>query len=604
MKIDEQLDTILQRYDDVFNGLGKLKDTKLTQNIDKSVTPVALKQRRIPFHIRKKVDDALNKLLEDDIIERVPENEPTPWVSPIVAIPQKDNSIRLCTDMRKPNEAIKRTRFPIPTIKDLDILLNGASYFSKLDVRQAFHQLELHEDYRYITTFATHRGLFRNKRLNFRTNAASEIFQNALEKSLRGITGVFNIHDDIFIFRKSSEEYDTALTGCLKKLSEIGITLRRFKCEILKSEIKFFGHTYSTEGIKPDAERIKDIKNPGNIQEVRSFLGMLNYCAKFIEDFSTLTNPLRDIIKRSKFELHQKTFETLKEKLISAPVMAYFDINKEAHLYVDASPYGLSAILMQKNETGDLRIVAYGSRSLTDVERRYSQTEREALAIVWGVEHFHRYVYGCAFIIITDHKPLEVIYGNVNSKPSARIERWVLRLQPYCFKVIYRQGKNNPADYMPRHPSSTLGRQHLYTEHYINFIAKNSVPKAMTRDEIATETANDNILKLLKQAIISDNWQDKRLNYFRKLKGEFSVTPEGIIIRGTRIFIPQKLRKRAIALAHESHQGVDKTKALIREKIWYPHIDVRIKEMVDNCIPCLATSSDVKLETTKINGDA
>ena len=188
--VDEALEILLKPHVEIFNGLGKLKDSKVSLNIDGSIKPVILKQRRIPFHIRTKVDDALDKLLSDDIIETVPDAQPTPWVSPIVAVPQKDNTIRLCIDMGKPNEAIKRTRFPIPTSKDLDILLNGACYFSKLDVRQAFHQLELDEDSRYITTFTTHRGLYRYKRLNFGTNAASEIFKHALEKHLTGLSGV------------------------------------------------------------------------------------------------------------------------------------------------------------------------------------------------------------------------------------------------------------------------------------------------------------------------------------------------------------------------------------------------------------------------------
>ena len=241
--VDEALEILLKPHVEIFNGLGKLKDSKVSLNIDGPIKPVILKQRCIPFHIRTKVDDALDKLLSDDIIETVPDAQPTPWVSPIVAVPQKDNTIRLCIDMRNPNEAIKRTRFPIPTSKDLDILLNGACYFSKLDVRQAFHQLELDEDSRYITTFTTHRGLYRYKRLNFGTNAASEIFQHPLEIHLTWLSGVKNIHDDILVFGTTRHEHDVALKGCLDKLSEIGITLKKSKCKFLQSEITFFGHT-------------------------------------------------------------------------------------------------------------------------------------------------------------------------------------------------------------------------------------------------------------------------------------------------------------------------------------------------------------------------
>ena len=201
-------------------------------------------------------------------------------------------------------------------------------------------------------------------------------------------------------------------------------------------------------------------------------------------------------------------------------MITYFDTGKDTEICVDASPFGLSAILFQKERNSeDRRVVAYGSRALTQVEQRYSQTEREGLGIVWGIEHFHQYVYGTTFTLITDHKPLETIYGNTSSKPSARIERWVLRLQPYKFTVVYRNGKNNPADYMSRHPPEKAKSSQ---EHYVHFIAKNDIPKAMTRDEIITETECDNELILLKQVISSNKWEDEQLARFKAIQKEFS----------------------------------------------------------------------------------
>ena len=357
---DDQLKEILTRHQRVFNGLGKLKGSKVTLNIDHTVKPVSLKQRRIPFHIRKTVSDPLKKLLDNDIIENVPDNQPTPWVSPIVAVPQADNTISLCIDMRQPNLVIKRTRFPIPTTSDVDVMLNGACFFSKLDVRQAFHQVELDEISRHITTFTTHKGLFRYKRLNFGTNVASELFQNLLERHLCDIPGVKNIHDDIIVFGKTRHDHHVVLNSCLQRLADIGLTLNRRKCAFLQAELSFFGHVYSKDGITPDMKRINDIINlerPSNSREVRSFLGMLNYCSKFIEDFSTLTAPLRELTKKhAKFlwnDSHEAAFDLLKRKLSSVPVISYFDINKETELCVDASPFGLSAILTQNNSTAE-----------------------------------------------------------------------------------------------------------------------------------------------------------------------------------------------------------------------------------------------------------
>ena len=158
--MDKRITNILSDYSNVFQGLGKLKDYKVQLKIDESIEPVASKPRRIPFHIRKNVDAAIDSLIAGDIIEKTPDTQPTPWVSPIVVVGQKNDNVRLCIDMRKPNSTLKRTRTPFQ--QSIDVLLNGSAYFSKLDVRQAFHHLELHEESRYTTTFCTHRGLFIN----------------------------------------------------------------------------------------------------------------------------------------------------------------------------------------------------------------------------------------------------------------------------------------------------------------------------------------------------------------------------------------------------------------------------------------------------------
>jgi hypothetical protein len=174
---DNNLNKILSKHATVFKGLGKLNDVKVQLNIDQDQTPKIQPNRRIPFHIRNKVKNALEALEQEDVIERVPDKQPTPWVSPIVAVPKKDGGVRICVDMRQANAAIKLVRHPIPKVEDISLELNGAKYFSKLDLAQAYHQLELHEDSRYITTFSTHVGLFRYKRLNYGTNVAAEIFQ-------------------------------------------------------------------------------------------------------------------------------------------------------------------------------------------------------------------------------------------------------------------------------------------------------------------------------------------------------------------------------------------------------------------------------------------
>ena len=242
--------------------------------------------------------------------------------------------------------------------------------------------------------------------------------------------------------------------------------------KFLNETLEFFGQIFSKDGCQPDPKRVTALENaskPTNVSEVRSLLGMANYSSKYIPNFATNTAPLRDLTKKNAHfvwnETHQNAFKQLTEALSSSPCMAYFTKSKDTYVTVDASPVGISAILSQKSKgREDEKIIAYASRALTDVETRYSQTEKEALAIVWGVEHFHLYLYGHDFVLVTDHKPLEVIYGSRNSKTSARIERWVLRLQPYTFKVQYKPGTNNPADYLSSHPTSTSSKQASMTE--------------------------------------------------------------------------------------------------------------------------------------------
>ena len=411
--------------------------------------------------------------------------------------------------MRAANKAIKRVRHPIPTVKDISIDLNGATLFSKLDLSQAYHQLELSLKSRHITTFTTHMGLFRYKRLNYGTNSAAETFQHMLQTSLQGLQGVRNITDGVIVFGKDVEEHNQALEACLKRMNDNNITLNLDKCKFLKEHLDFFGFQFSKEGKRADPKKVTAFANtpiPSNASEVRSLLGMSNYCSQFIPDYATITAPLRELTKKNATfkwsEDCQAAYDKLKFILTNSPVVSYFDVNKESIVLVDASPVGLSAVLAQRvPHSQETKIIAYASRSLTEVETRYSQTEKEALAIVWGVEHFHLYLYGAPFVLYTDHKPLEVIYANPCSKPPARIERWMLRLQQYDFSVIYKKGEENPADFMSRHPLPTKPLHPNVADEYINFITQETLFPALTIEDLQSAVENDRQLRAVRAAL-------------------------------------------------------------------------------------------------------
>ena len=312
---DAALDNIIAKHNSVFNGLSKLKRITVKLDINKTKTLKALPQRRIPYRIRDKVKRALKELEKQDVIERVPDNQATPWVQPIVAVPEKDGSVRICVDMRLANEAIQRVRHPIPTVNDISVELNEAKYFTKLDLSQAYHQLVLDEQSRYITTFSTHIELFRYKRLNYGTNASAEIFQYVLQRELQGLQGVRNIADDIIVFGTTRTEHDANLDNCIRRLINKGFKLNRDKCVFLSSTPEFFGQIFSKDGIRPDPKHVTDLINasqPGNVSEVRSLLGMANYSSQYIPNFATLTAPLHELTKRNaRFEwncTHEHSF--------------------------------------------------------------------------------------------------------------------------------------------------------------------------------------------------------------------------------------------------------------------------------------------------------
>ena len=276
---DGSVHDIINRYDSIFHGIGKLNGVQVKLHIDESVKPVAQKHRHVPFHLREKVDQELKRLFEAGIIE--PVVEPTDWVSPVVIVPKRDSSdIRLCVDMTQPNKAIKRIRHVIPTLDELRCDLNGATVFSKVDLNKGYHQLELDVHSRSITTFSTHAGLARFCRLNFGTSSATEIFHEEIRKLLQGVNGVINIHDDILITGKTQEDHDKSLQHTFQILKDSGLTLNKNKCIFSQSEIKFFGLVFNSSGISPDPDKVLALKSsqpPANKKELRSFLGMTNY---------------------------------------------------------------------------------------------------------------------------------------------------------------------------------------------------------------------------------------------------------------------------------------------------------------------------------------
>lgn len=227
--------------------------------------------------------------------------------------------------------------------------------------------------------------------------------------------------------------------------------------------------------------------------------------SSFVDNFADIVDPLRQSLRSKGKYVWEKeqsaAFKLLKEVLKSDTVMAYWSPTAETRLTVDASPFSVGAILEQQQMDGRYKVIEYASRTLTDVERRYSQTEKEGLAIVWSCERFHRYLIGTEFELYTDHQPLIHIYSP-KSKPSARLERWVLRLQPFKFRIKYKSGAQNPSDALSRIVlEDKITKTRCETEEYVNSVIKNAIPAALTLEEIEIATREDETLQSVKTLI-------------------------------------------------------------------------------------------------------
>jgi hypothetical protein len=271
----------------------------------------------------------------------------------------------------------------------------------------------------------------------------------------------------------------------------------------------------------------------------------------------------------------------------------------QTELIVDASPIGIAGILTQRDGNGRVRIIEYASRPLTHTEQRYSQTEREMLGVVWGCEHFNLYLYGARFQVITDHKPLLGIVRKVTSRPTARLERMCLRLQPYQLELVYKPGIYNEADYLSRHPSGDSSDHKSRIDKQIDFICVNALSdytnadNGLTIQDIKDSTVQDPVLKEVMRLIASGGEWKKSLGDvfwpYKLVREELSVS-SGLVLRGDRIIIPSKLQKKVVQIAHATHQGIVKTKALLRETVWFPGIDKMVENAVKECLPCQAAT--------------
>lgn len=561
------------------------------------VQPVISKLRRLPYSLREPVADELRRLLSLDIIEPIDASE---WVSPIVVVDKKDGSFRICVDLREPNKAIVPDSFPLPHTEELLHALVGATHFSKLDLACAYHQVLLHPDSRDLTAFITHEGLFRFKRVCFGLASAPAAFQKMMAKILDGCSGVLFYIDDVIVFGKSAEEHLLNLKTVLQKVKDAGLKLNN-KCLFDVPELSFLGHKVTAQGIAPLPEKVDSIINtpvPTDVAALRSFLGLVEYYSKFVPRLAEVVEPMRVLLRKNEpFIWSAETdssFRRVKEMLSSSTVLHMFDPSLPVIVSTDASDCGLGAVLQQQNGH-ELRTVAFASRSLSPAERKYSVGEREALACIWACERWHTYLWGRHFKIRTDHQALvSLLSSQGRGRRPLRIARWSARLLCYNFTVEYRKGSTNTvADALSRLPAPTSEAELSKEEENVSLVE----PASMTKEEFKQAVLNDDCLQTVK-SFVCGSWPPQKsvpeeAKPFYSVREELSIVDD-LLLRAERLVVPSSLTAQFIAVAHETHPGITRTKARLRELFWWPRMDKQVESAVKNCHICLEADKSAK----------
>ena len=603
--------------------------------------------RHIPPSLIQEVREHLREMIEIGAIRE----SSSPFSSNVVIVRKKDGSIRFCIDYRKLNQQTVKDAYAIPRIDDTLHLLAGAKYFSTLDLKSGYWQVELKEEDKAKTAFqAGPLGFYECNRMPFRLCNAPATFQRLMERCM----GDLNLRDcliyldDIVIFSKTFEEHVEKLQAVFQRLHEHGLKLKPSKCELFRSHVLYLGHVVSKEGIHTDPSKIEAVQNwpvPQCTKDVRKFLGFTGYYRRFIKGYAAIARPLNDLLighptgpksrkKKSRNgtpfswgEAQQQAFDTIISSLTNPPVPAYADYSLPFELHTDASLDGLGAVLYQEQE-GKKRVVAYSSRSLKVSEKNYPAHKLEFLALKWAVvEKFHDYLYGSKFEAVTDNNPLTYIF--TTAKLDATGQRWVAALSNYNFCIKYRSGRNNAdADGLSRRVAKS-GEEVIFPE-VLKAICQAVTVSSPLVDSVALTTSvptSDSIPdQMLSHALSSKDWRKAQRNdptlkniidqleagsrvlvsqtrtspsvdrrYFKDSERLFMS--QDVLYRKVtlneqefeQLVLPMAFREVVFKAFHDDlgHQGRDRTTSLIKQRFYWPAMDSDIQQFVRQCNRCI-----------------
>jgi len=565
--IKHEFQKLLDSYKEILAiSLEELSTTKLMpHNIQLIEGAQPIKQKS--YRLSKNQADALKGEVVKLINHHLIEPSSSPWSSPVILVPKKNNKWRMCVDYRKLNNVTIKDAYSLPLIDDILTSICGkVRIFTTIDLFSGFYQIPMDAADIPKTSFTTMYGNYQFKVMPFGLCNAPGTFQREMNRIFLPLIGkcMFIYIDDLIIFSSSLNTHITDLQRVFEIIKENGLKINLEKCNFFKESVELLGHTVTIEGISPIPEKTKVIVEwlpPTNVKQLQSFLGSVGYYRKFIANFASLAKPLFILLKKGNEFLwgneQQESFEELKKRLITAPILVMPDYNKQFLIRTDASKDGVGGVLIQKDDLGNEKPIHFISRTLKPAENNYGITDLEGTAAAYCVKKFKSYISGSKFetLLYTDHKPLISLFKNKETV-NARQTRWVLLLSMLKVRVIYEPGRKNVvADALSRMKTKKEG------------IVATTIE---TGRNVGTTLENPLITKMKDKFIILDNEE-----YFVD-NGSFR-----------KVIKDEKQKINLILEAHNvGHEGIFKTYNRLKRDYYWTNMVADVRYIVATCHKC------------------